>query len=212
MQHDLIDEIQSYGPDARVLVVAHICSATTFVCDQLNAIGIPTAHETPDNKRNPPNWRVFVSYQTWAPDWNDYDHVLWLVREPIKVVYSSQEIYRRRFDVLEKVFECLDLEKPNWPDDDLLGLSMMSVSTLNHRAEAWRLPRFRAEDIRTRVELPPERKNTHRPELQEWWRLAERDTAIAELLVSQTLRYGYDVDVSRLKPREPDLVDLAAPR
>ena len=207
---DLINEIErlTYDDPLRVLVVAHPGAGTQWACDQLTAAGLPTAHEA-FTKKSPPDAVHLMTFKEWAPDWWDWDARLWLVREPIRVVYSMQTLYRRRPNVAREVARTA-LGDPEALDDvlnlDPLRAALRSVVTMHLRCEAWGpklLPRYRVEDIQPREPVPTD-SNTHKPEDPDWWRLAERDLEFAEMLMEQTARYGYAIDESRLELRDHD--------
>lgn len=217
---DLVSHIEALPVEDTFLVVAHPGSATVFLCHQLHSIGRLTVHEKRNNK-TPEGAKNWVTYEKWLPDWKDFDHIFWLVREPIRTIFSMNSLFTQPRDIGAKVVNSVypggmpsHIERL-FNIGDYLRIAAFSVLTLNLRCKALGLPLYRVEDITQRVEksdldIKSPLGHTHDPETPLWDRLFKRCPIYTERLLEDTVRYGYPIRDEHCKRPAPDLTSLGA--
>lgn len=186
---DLVDWVLSLPPSESVLVLAHPGSGTQWTVEQLRAAGIATAHEY-IRPYDPPA-RVLVTYRKWGPQ--EHDHVVHLVRDPLRVVASAAALVTKRpklkLEIAAYVIgDGLRANVESWAEIPAVPTMAHTLAELNARAE-WRAKAlFRVEDIHERTDAG---RNSHsRGEVLNWSWL-RREAPDADALEAQARRYGY---------------------
>lgn len=216
---DICSFVELLPKGQRFCIVTHPGCATVYACHQLYSIGRPMVHEL-RNENTPEGAEDWMTYNIWPPAWKLFDHILWMVREPIRVVYSMNALFAQPrgigIKILKEVCAGLPDRAKHWLEvGDYLSAAAFSVYTLNLRALSWRLPLFRVEDLVQRVEttdlkIKAHAQHTHHPETALWSRLADRNPELCERLMEDTLRFGYEIKEEHLEPPPKELESLGS--
>lgn len=214
---DIVSFVETIPKRQRLCIVTHPGSATVYACHQLYSIGRPMIHEI-RNENTPEGAEDWMTYNIWPPMWKLFDHVLWMVREPIRAVYSMNALFTQPrgigVKIVKSVCDGLPERAEHWfKTGDYLSAAAFSVYTLNLRAKAWGLPLFRVEDLKQRVEttdlkIKAHAQHTHYPETPLWSRIADRNPELCERLMEDTIRFGYEIKEEHLEPPPPETKSL----
>jgi len=170
-----------------------------WLCEQLRAVGISADHEkhpvSPTSNPVALRGRVLVTFKKWGPALERYDHVLHLVRHPLRVIDSAVALtaYRPKLALTIAAYICgAGMRAAVAPLVHALTPPALMAHTLwilNDRASRVSASTFRLEAIAERV---PANRNQHvRTTAARVWPQLFNESASASGLFQQAEQYGY---------------------